>query len=244
VNSPALSKAQALRRDVVRKVRQVGLLKTVKHVTVRLCNELSRLYSARRANGLDSFDQEYGTDTAQPVTVGALGVSDEQLEQTNKYQAVGVDIFTNMIRDLPIRHADYRFLDLGSGKGRALLLASCFPFKEIIGVELSERLHEIACRNIEIFKCRDQRCRQIKSICRDAGKYQIPADNVVVYMYNSFGAEVLRTVLSNIKDSLQTHPRKMYIVYANPQHRVVIDDAQFVKFFAQGDRYVVYETAS
>jgi SAM-dependent methyltransferase len=241
VNSPAFSKAQALRRDVLRKIRQVGLLKTARHVAVRLLGELSKLRSSHGPKDLDSFDLQYGTDTAQEVTVGALGIPDEQLEQTNKYQAVGVHIFANIIRDLPIRQDEYRFVDLGSGKGRALLLASEFPFKEVIGVELSGQLHEIACRNIKVFSSQPQRCRQVRSICADAGKFQVPDGNVVVYMYNSFGPEIMRMVLSNIRESLRTRPRNMYVVYANPQHREVLDKADFLKLVRQGDRYLIYE---
>jgi hypothetical protein len=39
-------------------------------------------------------------------------------------------------------------LILGSGKGRALLVASELPFAKIIGVELSRELHRIAEQNL------------------------------------------------------------------------------------------------
>jgi hypothetical protein len=43
---------------------------------------------------------------------------------------------------------DFTFIDLGSGKGRALLMASAYPFKRIIGVEFMPELHRVAQENI------------------------------------------------------------------------------------------------
>jgi hypothetical protein len=87
---------------------------------------------------------------------------------------------------------------VGSGKRRALLLASQFSFKEIIGVELSPSLHRIAYSNIQIYRDDFQRCRKIRSICGDAAKYQIPPEKAVFYLFNPFDEEVMHMVLSNI----------------------------------------------
>jgi tRNA G46 methylase TrmB len=47
-----------------------------------------------------------------------------------------------VLRSLPLRdHSDYTFVDLGSGKGRMLLIASEFPFRRIVGVEMRRDLH-------------------------------------------------------------------------------------------------------
>ena len=49
--------------------------------------------------------------------------------------------FRKVLASLQIAFHDYTFIDFGSGKGRALLLASEFPFKRIIGLEFSPELH-------------------------------------------------------------------------------------------------------
>jgi len=46
------------------------------------------------------------------------------------------------------RLRDFTFVDLGSGKGRVLLMASHYPFKRIIGVEFIPELHQVAQENI------------------------------------------------------------------------------------------------
>jgi hypothetical protein len=52
------------------------------------------------------------------------------------------------IKALDIDCREYGFIDYGSGRGRLLLAADRFPFKEIVGVEFSRPLHEEACENI------------------------------------------------------------------------------------------------
>jgi hypothetical protein len=129
---------------------------------------------------------------------------------------------------------------VGSGKRRALLLASQFSFKEIIGVELSPSLHRIAYSNIQIYRDDFQRCRKIRSICGDAAKYQIPPEKAVFYLFNPFDEEVMHMVLSNIEKSLHRVPREIYVIYLKPLHRDVLDQAKFLKAVSQSDRYVIY----
>ncbi len=44
-----------------------------------------------------------------------------------------------MMAALPIEFNQFTFIDLGSGKGRTLLMASDFPFRKILGVEILRR---------------------------------------------------------------------------------------------------------
>ena len=67
------------------------------------------------------------------------------------------------------------FVDLGSGKGRTLLLASEYPFRRIVGVELSPKLHRIAKTNVEKFRSEEQRCRTFALHCMDAVRYDAAA---------------------------------------------------------------------
>ncbi len=61
------------------------------------------------------------------------------------------NIFTTRISSLLIDYRQFVFVDFGFGKGTALLLATEFPFKRIIGVEFSPELHRIAEENIKRF---------------------------------------------------------------------------------------------
>jgi SAM-dependent methyltransferase len=77
------------------------------------------------------------------------------------------------------------FLDPGSGKGRAVLLAARYPFKRVIGVEFSESLTAIARRNMATFRAR-LRCHDVELVTADVVDYRIPDDVSVVYMFNLF----------------------------------------------------------
>ena len=57
-------------------------------------------------------------------------------------------LFEEMMHALPVRFQDFTFVDLGSGKGRALLMAAPYGFKRIIGVEFMPEWHRAAEENI------------------------------------------------------------------------------------------------
>src|SRR3954447_24824698 len=52
------------------------------------------------------------------------------------YQPTEPVLFGEMLAALSVNLQDFTFIDIGSGKGRTLLMASTFPFRRIIGVEL------------------------------------------------------------------------------------------------------------
>jgi len=128
------------------------------------------------------------------------------------------------------------------GKGGHCWLASKYPFKRIIGVELSETLHMMARRNIQIYKDKLQKCYKIKSVCGDAACFTIPNENIIFYLFNPFDEHVMRKVLSNIEDAFHRFHRDIYIAYLKPVHRDVFDRASFLKINKQTDRYVIYQS--
>ena len=114
---------------------------------------------------------------------------------------------------LEIEHEDFVFVDLGAGKGRTLLLASDFPFKRVIGVELFERYCAIARHNVRTYRSPAQRCTAIDIVCSDASTYELPPENTVFYFFDPFERPVLARVVENIVQSLRSRPRKVAIVY-------------------------------
>ena len=90
------------------------------------------------------FDRHFGFELMEELLPKELHPDDEAAMQSARYQPTSSLAFRGMMRAVDVRHEDFVFLDVGSGKGEALMLASMYPFKSIIGVELSRRLHEIA----------------------------------------------------------------------------------------------------
>src|SRR5260370_25323208 len=76
------------------------------------------------------------------------------------YQPTEPALFQEMMPSLPIAFEQFTFIDLGSGKGRTLLMASEYPFKRIVGAELIAELHHADQQNIRAILNPPLRCLQ------------------------------------------------------------------------------------
>jgi hypothetical protein len=107
----------------------------------------------------------------------------------------------------------FGFVDFGSGKGRVLLVASHYPFREVVGVEFSPELHEIAQENIRRYSSPARRSQNVHSICADAATFPLPEHECVLYFNNPFAGPIFAGVLRNIQDAHQRAHRKVYVLY-------------------------------
>jgi SAM-dependent methyltransferase len=236
-----MTKTKGLYRELVRKYRQVGFWRMIKHALLKVARNTRALVFPHPATE-DPFDPKYGTDTAGIIGVGSLDIPENEMEHSMHYGPIGEEEFSNTLKNLPIKCEELLFIDIGSGKGRALLLASLFPFKKIIGVELSAMLHHAAVRNIDIFKDERQKCRDIHAICENASTFNIPEEPTLFYLANPFDDEVMHLVVSHIRDSFKKYPRKIYIWYLKPCYRTALDGAGFLRIIRDTGRYVFYES--
>jgi SAM-dependent methyltransferase len=109
------------------------------------------------------------------------------------------------------------FLDLGSGMGRAVYQAAAhYPFRRVIGVEVSGELHEVARANIERNRAR-LRCQDVELVNDDVRRYRIPDDVTVVYLYNPFTGQTFADVVDRLLESVDRRPRSVRIVYLSPR---------------------------
>ena len=53
----------------------------------------------------------------------------------------------------------------------------------------------------------------------DAKDFRVPDDLTVGYFYFPFGEEILATVLQGIVESLDRHPRRVWLIYYRPMPR-------------------------
>ena len=167
-------------------------------------------------------DADYDWDYRVNTTSGAVGWRDRLLGVFNSpYQPTDAALFHEMIDELAkltnINFAEFTFLDLGSGKGRALLMASDYPFRRIVGVELLPALHQIAEQNIAQYRSDSQKCFALESVCDDATVFPIPEGPLVVYLFNPFPESGLRRAIANLEQCLEQEPRTVYLLYHNPQ---------------------------
>jgi hypothetical protein len=114
---------------------------------------------------------------------------------------------------LDIACEEYTFIDYGSGKGRALLLASEYPFKRIIGLEFSPDLHRAAETNIHLYRSRSQKCWNIQSLNLDFTQFSLPQEPLVLYFNHPCRGRVLDEVMTRIGEFLLTSPHPLYLAY-------------------------------
>jgi SAM-dependent methyltransferase len=132
------------------------------------------------------------------------------------YEPSHEDTLREHLRRLPIHYREYLFVDAGAGKGKALLVASEFPFKAIEGVEYSEELARITDTNIGIFLRRENRTIDIRCVCKDISDYDFPEAPLVLYLYNPFQGEVMDRLVANLEASLRRKPRDLWVLYVTP----------------------------
>jgi SAM-dependent methyltransferase len=111
------------------------------------------------------------------------------------------------------------FVDFGCGLGRALIFASQFPLRRVVGVEASPRLAEAARRNLVRLHGRRRTPAPAWSVvCCDAADFEVPADANLFYFGDPFDETVLEPVVRNILGSRERDPRPLAVVYVHPVH--------------------------
>jgi SAM-dependent methyltransferase len=172
--------------------------------------------SASPEPAIHPFDIVHGTDTSGLIRGEDLSTSHRNGFWSTAYYGVSPALLLHLLNVLDIDYRRFTFLDLGCGKGRALLLASRFPFRRIMGIELSPQLGTIAAANIANFSAPWQQCRDIEVRTGDATAIEYPAGPLVLYLYNPFLAPVLKRCLRNLAHSLANEPREIHLIYINP----------------------------
>ncbi|MBV9088229.1 MAG: class I SAM-dependent methyltransferase [Acidobacteriaceae bacterium] len=140
-----------------------------------------------------------------------------------------------MMSALPIAYERFTFIDIGSGKGRALLMAAEYPFRRIVGVELLPELHAIARENIA--KCAD---RRVELLCTDARDYEFPREASVVYLFDPLHEGGLTRLVSNLVRSMRQAPRDVWIVYHNPLLAHVVEGSGAFERIGGTHQYGIY----
>jgi hypothetical protein len=202
--------ASTIRRKVRRSLHRRGIAGTLWFFTYR-----SFLLLFGRIP-INTFDKRHGTDTTDEVKLDHLRVNSANVKFGTTYTATPVEVFERFFQSAPIHHEDFTFVDFGSGKGLAVLLAATYPFRKIIGVEFAPELIEVARANVHNYQKLVPRCTDIEFVCADATEYPLPADPMVFYFANPFVKDVMKTMVQRIEQSLRDVPREAWVVYVNP----------------------------
>jgi len=184
------------------------------------------------------FDLEFGVRTSGLVAGRNLKSGQRADRHNTAYFGVAPSVFREMIvrwrRLKPAAPIDeFTFVDLGAGMGRALLLAAEFPFRAVVGVELNPTLARIGRTNMALWRKAGRARSSMRMTCGDAAEFELPAGPCVVFLFNPFGAPVLRRVLSGWTRNSAGRERQLDILYVNnEQEREFEKHAGFARVFS------------
>jgi len=225
--------------------RKEGLRSSLAHLAA-IAEQLLRWYHPLRVwqrHRTGDFGRRFGVDTSGFLHPCHFAAVAGESADPHHYKAIRPDDFHAAISSLAIRHEDFEFVDYGSGKGRALLLASNYPFRRITGIEFSPELHRTALGNIALYRNPAQRCFGIRSVCADAAGFEPPEVPCILFFYDPFGERLMSAVLDRIGDSLTRRPRELFLVYCQPRLRRLVGRRAFLEMAFEGEHFSIFRAA-
>lgn len=201
---------QLLLAKTGQKIREAGFWATLRSGI--------RMISPRRV--ADDFDLQHGTDTGGEESLWKLTIDSPSARFGRKYQPSSEDELSEAVRFLDVDPRTLTFIDLGCGKGRTLLVAAKLGFQQVIGVEFTQELAEVARKNLQKMGISSGIVVQ-----QDAGEYRFPEADLAVYLYNPFSEEIMRKVVLNLRES---DSRRLYVIYKVPNCEALFDGSGFL----------------
>ena len=186
------------------------------------------------------FDHQFGVDTAGVIKLEELALPPELRSLGYHYEPCFPWLVREYLSFVPGALSDYSYIDLGSGKGRVLLIAAQYPFQRVVGVEFAAELAEVAAKNLKSAVIPQQRCYSLEAHCLDAARFEFPAGPLVISLFNPFGETILRQVLANLALSLKESPRPVVLVYVNPKHSKVVEESALFQLRRKTRKYKLY----
>jgi predicted RNA methylase len=153
------------------------------------------------------------------------------------YEAYCPNLLADILNSIPIRRERYEFVDIGCGKGRALIVAHEIGFRPITGVEISPSLCEVAERNLE--KCGIEG----RVVRQDAVSFELPLGPTVIYLYNPFRARIMKRLVKNIERRLRESTSDLWVVYIYPSSGRIFDRSKKLRFDRTVANAAIYHAA-
>jgi SAM-dependent methyltransferase len=205
----------------------------------------ARTVAGRRLPGLTvgdgftrhPFDEEFGVRTSGLVAGRHLKSGHRHNRYATAYYGVAPSVFRALVkrwqRSRPAAAMEeFSFLDVGAGMGRAVLLATKLPFREVVGVELNPTLARIAQRNLTVWRASGRARAPMRVVCGDAVEFPLPAGPCLAFLFNPFGAPVMRRLLTAWSKVLAGRPAPLDILYVNNEQESVLErQAEFARLF-------------
>ena len=180
------------------------------------------------------FDEMHGVDTSGLVPAAHLTTGHPNDEHVTAYYGVAPSILRTLVEQWretlpPYPPARYSFVDIGAGKGRAMLVASELGFRKVIGIELNPAMAAIARKNVELWREGHEEDATAPKLApmevreQDALELKFPRTPTLVFLFHPFDAPVLRLLLRRVEAQFAKRPGTLDILYVNAECADVLD---------------------
>lgn len=176
-----------------------------------------------RQQSTHPYDRLHGVDTSGLIYPDALAAGHPNDLYSEGYYATAPSLFHSALALWQaslhgLSLADYTLVDLGCGKGRVLMMASEYPFPAITGVELSAKLARVARKNLARWMRTSRACSAVSVIDGDVLEFRMPEGPAVLFLFNSFEAEIMRSLLERLVEASRTRSTPIDLIYLHPEH--------------------------
>lgn len=186
------------------------------------------------------FDLRYRVDTVGGPTNRDILQAGPNADDGYGYTPIDRLFFDGAIRGLPIDHSLFSLVDYGSGKGKAVLLASGLPFRRVVGVEYSLPLNAVARRNLTRYRGAPRQTKEVHLVQADAAHFEPPPGPLVVLVCNAFREPVMRSVVRNLRSSYRRESRPIILVYLSPASAHLMEEWPEAGLVGTGWRYRIF----
>lgn len=180
---------------------------------------------------------KYGSNTFAPVELKNLTIVDGDLKKASRYEAVSFYMLEQLFTAFRKISHKTSITDLGCGKGRMMMVAPHFGFKDITGIDFAKEVCEQAEANMRKIQGQFPDIKW-KVINQNVEKYEIAANDCVFFMFNPFSHSVLKNFLRKVNDSCDQFPRTIYFLYASPQYQKLLLDNGYVIIYQKQKMYL------
>lgn len=192
----------------------------------------TRLPGLTKKEGLTPhpFDEEHNVRTSGLVAGRHLKSGHTHDRHATAYYGVAPSVFQRLmqrwqrLRRAPIEQTT--FIDIGAGMGRAVLLASQIPFKQVLGVELNPTLVRIARRNLTAWRKASRALAPTRILPADAVAFEYPKTPTLLFLFNPFGAVVMKRLLIALRRAYADAPGQLDILYVNNEQDWVFEQVR------------------
>jgi hypothetical protein len=203
---------------------KMDINRLVSFLKVTLNNPID--HQAKLLEIYDDFDGKYGTETSPVIYQYELPekISVERYEHAQKYTPSpigGVNAALETLIEFDIRYADFVFIEVGCGMGRNLLLASHFPFKRLVGIELSSYLYQIASSNLGKYTAPGIQCTHSELTCINALDFSFPEENMILFLYEPFSSETAERFFKKLELFVRGRDNKIILIFFSRVYPVI-----------------------